>query len=190
MRWAPFLVAMALALVVDRAFMPVLEIGGAVPLTLAALVAFVTLFAGRNAAWFAAVVAGAAHDLSSPEFWGGRELVVIGPWALGFAFGAGLLLSLRASLVRRNVLTMALAVFLLLMTASLVWCAVWSARAWLPESLPPWQTDTVFGAFGDQFRTALWSSAVAIPVGWALSRTMGLWGFPGFTSRRTTIVPR
>ncbi len=190
MRWAAFLVAVAVALAVDAALMPAFELGGAVPSTLAILVAFVTLLGSRTAAWFGAVVAGIALDLSTPIPWGGGELVVIGPWALGFAFGSGLLLSLRASLVRRNILTMALSVFLLLMSASLAWCAVWSARAWLPESLPPWGAGSVFGAFGQRFRWALWSSAFAVPVGWALFRTLPLWSFPGFSARRTMITPR
>lgn len=190
MRWAPLLVALALALVIDSALMPAVELGGAVPSTLAALVAFVVLFGSRNSAWFAAVIAGVALDLSVPLPWDGRELVVIGPWALGFAFGAALLLSVRTSLVRRNLLTMALAVFLLLMSASLVWCAVWSARAWLPESLPPWGGGSVFNAFGERFRWALWSSVLAIPVGWVLARTLGIWGFPGTAARRTMITPR
>jgi len=183
MRWAPFLIALALALVMDASLMSALELGGVAPSLVAALVAFVALQASRSAAWYAAVVAGVALDLSSPMPYDGRELVVIGPWGLGFAFGIVLVLAVRGSLMRRNLLAMAIVVFIMLMAASLVWCAAWSARAWLPESLPPWGDGSVFSAFGERFRWALWSSAIAVPAGWLLLRSVSLWGFPGVAGR-------
>lgn len=183
MRWAPFMIALALALVLDASLMPALELGGVAPSLVAVLVAFVALQAQRDAAWNAAVVAGVALDLSSPMPYDGRELVVIGPWGLGFAFGALLVLAIRGSLMRRNLLTMAIVVFILLMAASLAWCAVWSARAWLPASLPPWGDGSVLGAFGERFRWALWSSALSIAVGWLLLRRLSFWGFPGVAGR-------
>lgn len=183
MRFALFLIVLAVALAADASLMPALELGGAVPSAVAALVTFVVLLASRDAAWLAAVVAGVAVDLTAPLTFDGGVFVVVGPWALGFAFGTQLLLTIRGMLVRRNPLAIAAATFVLLMSATLVWCAVWSLRAWLPESLPPWGGESVLRAFAEKSRWALWSAVVALPVGWLLLRTVRAWGFPGVAGR-------
>jgi len=171
------------AVAADTALMPALELGGATPSAVAVLATFAILLASRDTAWFAGVVAGLAVDLSSPLPWDGRMVVVLGPWAIGFAFGAQLLLTIRGSLVRRNPLTIAVACFVMLMAATVVWCAVWSLRAWLPASVPPWGGESVMRAMAERSRWALWSGVVALPLGWLLLRTVPIWSFPGVAGR-------
>lgn len=183
MRFALYLVILGLAVAADAALMPALELGGARPSAVAAVVVFSILLAAREPAWFAAVVGGLALDVTSPIPFDGRTIVVIGPWALGFAFGATLILTVRGSLVRRNPLTIAVAVFIFLLAASLVWCGIWSMRAWLPHSLPPWGDGSVMQEFAHRARWALWSAAVALPLGWLLLRTVRAWAFPGVAGR-------
>ncbi|MBX3355212.1 MAG: hypothetical protein KF724_05900 [Phycisphaeraceae bacterium] len=183
MRFALFILVLGVTLAVDAALMPALELGGAVPSTTAILVVFVLLLASRDAAWFAAVAGGAALDLMAPIPFDGRTIVVVGPWALGFAFGGQLVLTLRGALVRRHALTLAVATFVFLMASTVVWCAIWSLRGWLPESLPPWGGDSVLREFAMRSRWALWSGAVALPIGWLLMRTIPAWGFPGVAGR-------
>jgi len=182
-RFALFLIMLAIALAADAALMPALALGGATPSMVAVLVTFVVVLAARDSAWFAAVLAGAALDLAAPLPFDGRTIIVIGPWALGFAFGAQVLLTLRGMLVRRNPLTIAASTFVFLMAASLVWCAVWSIRAWLPDSLPPWAGESVLRAFAERSRWALWTAALALPLGWLLLRTVRAWSFPGVAGR-------
>lgn len=183
MRFALFLLMLGVALSVDAALMPSLQLAGAVPSSVAILAVFVGLLAARDSAWFAAVIAGAALDLAAPVPFDGRTIIVVGPWALGFAFGAQLLLTIRGSLVRRNPLTIAASTFAFLMAATLVWCAVWSIRAWLPGSLPPWGDDSALRALAERSRWALWTAAVALPLGWLLTRSVRAWSFPGVAGR-------
>ena len=179
MRWSVFVVALAATLVADAALGRSLDLVGITPLLSGGLATFVVLLAARPAEWGAALVTGLTLDLSSPEMWELRPLHVPGPWALGFAFGAFLLLQLRGSLMRRNPLTVGAATALLLAAATLPWAAIWSLRAWYPGSLPPWGDRPVTWALWERIWWALWSGAVCVPLAWLLLRTLPAWGFAG-----------
>lgn len=183
MRFALYVLALALALAADAALMPALQLWRVSPSATAVVVSFVVLLASRDAAWFAAVLAGFALDLRALLIFDGSTIVVIGPWSLGFAFAAFLVLSVRGALVRRHPVTIGVSTFLFLMSATLVWSGVWAMRSWLPLSLPPWEAGSVWQEYGEKTRWALWSGAIGIPLGWLLLQTVRAWSFPGVAGR-------
>ncbi|HYE03427.1 MAG TPA: hypothetical protein VD963_09360 [Phycisphaerales bacterium] len=99
-----------LALGLELGLRPALAVGGGVaPSVLFPLLVYICLFAPTRQALWSALAFGVAADLVSP--WttpgGGRQLVVVGPGALGYAAGAYLTLTVRALVIRRNPLTLA-----------------------------------------------------------------------------------
>ena len=130
MRWGVFILALAVCLTLDISFLQVLAIGPIFPGVCGALVVYVALFAPRQTALWAALITGVMLDLGSPALFGESQMVhVIGPHALGYVFGAYLVLLLRSIVVRRNPLTVGMLVLPCLLAASLVYMGIWSISA-------------------------------------------------------------
>jgi rod shape-determining protein MreD len=181
--WPAVILAAAAALTLDASFMPAFSFGGATPSLAGCVAAFVALHAERRRAWWGCWLMGLLLDLSSPMSIGGSVTFVPGPFALGFALGAALILSLRAEVMRRSMVAAAVATLALLAMASLVWTTVWAVRGWWPDGQWPWAGS----AAGELSRRLLWSgiSAIAaLPVSWLLGRTFDHWAFPASRRRR------
>ena len=182
-RWSMFILAVALVLPIDAAFMPVFSIAGASPSLAGILAAFVSLNASRRAAWWGCFLMGLLVDLSSPQLVMGSLLFLPGPNTLGFALGSGTVTVMRSLLLRRSMLTVAAMTFVLLLAVSLIWVFIWSVRGiWLDGSVP--FSGSALQELGKRMGWCLSSAVVGLPIGWALNRTYSWWGFPGVGPRK------
>lgn len=183
MRIGVFVICLLLVVVLDTSLMEVLRIGGTVPGLAGTLAVFLILAAPRRNALWACLVTGLLLDLNVDALWDGRPYHLIGPYTLGFLFGANLILPLRGMVFSRNPLTFGLLTALFLLAVSIVYLALWQIRGHYAGSTPIWGDASAVQAFGSLLLWALYSGAVAVPVGWLLVRTTPLWGFTGTTLR-------
>lgn len=184
MRWTVFAFFAYVFLALDTGLRPMLQIGsgeGAVaPSFLLILMVWIAMMGPGHAVRWAAIILGLLVDLSSiyPTI-DGRAATVAGPYALGFILGASLAIQLRGLVYRRHplhtgVLTLLSgacafvpAVFLLTMRRII-------STGLGSESVIIWiASDQLVHAF----LTVLYSAVIAIPTGWVLNRTSGLFGF-------------
>lgn len=180
---AAFLVAAAVALTLDAALMPAFTLWGAAPSVVGCVAAFVALHADRRAACWGCWTLGLMLDLSTPMPVGGAATIVPGPFAVGFALGAVLVLGLRADVSRRTEVATAAATFVLLLMASLVWTAVWMVRGWWPDGEWVWAGSAI-GELGGKMWWCAISAFGALPLSWLLGRTYAWWNFPLSWRRR------
>ena len=118
-------------------------------------------------------------DLSAPYARSGAAGVfVIGPYALGYVFGSVLILQLRALVFRKRVLTFALLTFICMLAISLLVVGVLVVRSWYVESPQPvYFEGSALRELLHRFGIAIYTSVLAIPLGWLLVRSHPLWGF-------------
>ena len=129
MRWAIYILAVLVAVAIDSSLGGVLKIGDAQPRFLACVVVYAILSAPRAYAVRIAMLAGLLADLLSPTIRpDDSQLVVIGPWTLGFALGALAVLPLRSLLYHRNPISSGFATFVFSLLAAIVFVAVWVLR--------------------------------------------------------------
>jgi rod shape-determining protein MreD len=181
MNWSAFILAAAVALTLDASLVPAFEFAGAAPTLVGCLAAFVALHAERRRAWWGCWWLGLMQDLSSPMSIDGTVTFVPGPYALGFALGAALILAVRAEVMRRSMVAASVATLGLLVMAGVVWTMVWTIRGWGPDGSWPWVGSAAAQLWHMLVRAAV-TSVVALPVSWLLGRTFDHWGFPA--SRR------
>lgn len=174
MRWAVFAIFAFAALVIQLSLSNVLTLHALrsiSPDVVAALAVFIALFASRSAVLWGCWILGLLVDLAPAG--DGSAFRIIGPHALGYAAGGYLVLQLRTMVFRRRALTVGFLTALALIAASLVAVMLLSIRCWYPEAAP-------YGPLSDLGRRmliALYSGLIAIPLGWALGKTIPLWGF-------------
>ncbi len=187
MKWPTFLVAVLVAIVADASLTGALEVGGIWPRLTIGLVAFVALNTDPLTATWVALLAGGLMDLSEPSMTGPRSPhFLLGPHALGLAFGVQALVVLRGSVIRRNPLAMGAMAGVLCLADGLVWVALWTVRSWYPDSPAPWGDASSLGQFGRQVLQSLSTGIVAVGLGWLLTKSLPLWGFPSVLSRSRT----
>lgn len=182
MRWLTYIVTVFLTLAIEKSLVNALTIeslGGIRPSAMGALVVFITLFASRPTALWAAWICGVLMDLSFiRQHAGGTVAYLIGPHALGYVFGCYLVLQLRAMVLRRRVLTVAVLTIAALLAAGVVTAAILTVRSWYP------QAELVEGgASGTQqlfwhLGSAVYSGLLALPMGFLLLASLPLWSFP------------
>jgi len=180
-RWWIFIPVMALVLSLDAALMPAFAIGGHVPQLWPLLLAFVSLYASRSAAIWAAMILGFWLDAMHPALGVGidapRAVVVFGPHVLACAAGAWCVLETRAWLYRRNVLTVAFSTFNCALLASLAFIAIAGIRGLYADPFPLWGGGSGGAAVGSDVVDALYSAVIAILPAWGLQSTLTVWGF-------------
>ena len=184
MRIGVFIIFLIAVVVLDTRFMEVLRIGGTVPGLAGTLAVFLVLSAPRRAALWACLSIGLLLDFNVEALYNGSPYHLIGPYTLGFLFGANLLLPLRSMVFSRNPLTFGLLTFLFLFAVTIIYLALWRIRGFYAGSLPVWGTDSAVTQFGRLLLWALYSGGIAIPIGWALVRTTPIWGFSAGPIRR------
>jgi rod shape-determining protein MreD len=188
-RWIVFVVAAVVGVVFDTGLSEVLRIeklGHVRPSLCAVVAVFVALSAPRTAALWACFALGLLLDLSHPvTVVENRVMYLIGPYALGYLFGGWLVVSGRAMVFRRRPLTIGVMTVLCLLAAQLVAVGfyVLRSRAWYPGEPIFWTESTLWAELGVRLLTVLYSGLFAIPVGWLLVQTIGLWGFQVVTHR-------
>jgi hypothetical protein len=187
MRWSIYILACLLAVAADASVGGILKVGAVQPRFLPSVVVFALFAAPRVHAIRLALLAGLLCDFLAPVVRvDGSQLVVIGPWTLGFALGGLAAVPLRALLYHRNPISGGFAVMVFSMLASIVFVAIWMIRLLvLRDELPSWWPGTGAGEVWQQSKVALASAVVAIPTIWFLDKTRVLWGFS--TAKR--VVP-
>ncbi|MDX1683463.1 MAG: hypothetical protein R3336_10100 [Phycisphaeraceae bacterium] len=191
LRWPVYVLAAGLAVGLSvglRTLWGIPDGGGATPWLPLILVAFVATFAQRREAIWAGLLLGLVWDLVHP---GASpvpmiDAVIVGPAALGLALAAWVVVQLRAIVFRDSSVALATMVLVAGIFAHLLIVVLLTVRAipWVPgQPLPGWDA-------ADQLMMRFWellyTSVVAIPVGWGLIRTRWIWGLhdPGRRSRR------
>jgi cell shape-determining protein MreD len=175
------------ALAFDSSFTGILtlrSVGSITPLAMPCLVVFIALFAPETIALLVALLLGALVDLSPGygELVGGAHL--IGPHALGYLVTALLVLRIRNVVFRRRVITIAV-----LTTAAVIVTGATEALVLLVRGILPWTPALKGGGFSDLiklFGTAIYTGILAVPLGWCLLATIGLWKFHSPTGRSAT----
>ena len=185
MRLGVFIVFLVIAIVLDTRFMEALRIGPVVPSIAGTLAVYLVLSAPRQSALWACLAIGLLLDFSEQAMFDGLyPYHLIGPYTLGFLFGANLILPMRAMVFSRNPLTFGLLTFFFLLGVTIVFLALWQLRSFYEGSPPPWGGHGVFSEFGTRLLWAFYSGLIAIPVGWLLIRSAPIWGFATGTVRR------
>ena len=185
MRIGVFIIFLVVVVVLDTRFMEALRIGAVIPSLAGTLAVFLVLCAPRRSALWACLALGLLLDFSEfALFDGGRPYHLIGPYTLGFLFGANLVQPLRSMVFNRNPLTFGLLTFIFLVGVTIIYLALWRVRGFYPGSPPPWGIDGVMSELGRRLMWALYSAVIAVPVGWALVRSTPIWGFVGGTIPR------
>lgn len=178
MRWAVFGVAALLAIAADTSLLRVLAIGNVHPQVVPIVAVFVLLSAPRLTGLWAALALGVLQDLCTPlaDTAGGVHHL-LGPHALGALFAANVVLPLRSMVIRRNPLTLGVLAAIYGVAVALVVVALLVVRSWYGEPLVTFDGQT---APKELLRTglqALYTAALAVPLGWLLNRSAGIWGF-------------
>ena len=192
MNWITYIFVLFLALAVDASLEVVLKLhalGGIGPRFVPIMVVFAALFASRRSALWGAVVGGLLMDLSTPlPLPSGSLVYVPGPHALGCVAGVFLILQLRPLVFRGRALTIASMVLASMIVMSLVVVTIYTIRSWYPAETVLYPTRlSAVQEFARQLGVGVYSALIAVPFGWVLIQTGGLWGFPNAVSSRRLI---
>lgn len=186
MRWSVFIVFAFAAVVVQISLLGTIEIAGLRPSLLAILGLFTALWAPRMTALWACFLLGLLVDLTTPIV--DARIVsthLIGPNALGFAFGCFVILQVRSMVMRRQLFATAVLAGVFVVAASLIAVAVLTVRSWFPISAPEMAEFSSLGDLGRRIGIAFYTALAAVPLGWFLLRLINKWRFqtmPGTTA--------
>ena len=187
MRALVVIIATIIAMAFDSSFGGVFTLrsaGSITPLAMPCLVVFIALFAPQTLVYVLSLMLGVLVDLSPGQgiLEGGSHL--IGPHAGELIAEIGVAMRIRVVVFRRRVLTVAvLAAGSVLVTGSVY------ALVMLTRGMLPWTPDAAGGgieAFAKLFGTAIYTGLLAVPLGWCMLSTIGMWRFQSPTSRRST----
>jgi rod shape-determining protein MreD len=193
MRWVVFAVFAVVGLVFDTGLSEVLRIeklGNIRPSLCAVIAVFVALSAPRTAALWACLLLGVLLDLAQPlTVAENRVVYLVGPYALGYLLGGWLVITSRAMVFRRRPLTIGVMTVLLLVAAQVLAVTIYvlRAQAWYPGQAIVWTDTSTLPEIGRRLLAAVYSGVLAVPAGWLLVQTIGLWGFQTVTHRPPTI---
>ncbi|MEE3001518.1 MAG: hypothetical protein VX908_02355 [Planctomycetota bacterium] len=187
MRWLVFMIAALLATALDLGLasaMTLRTLDFLTPSFAAVLVAYTALHGRADHVLWGAWVIGVLADLSPGSAEGAEAIYIIGPHALGYVFGASVILTIRSMVFRHRVLTLSACTFACVLSTGLATVLTGIIRFWLPftgGAVVPFG----LGELGHSFGDALYSGLLAIPAGWVLFQTMPLWRFDYGVGRRT-----
>jgi hypothetical protein len=184
MRWFVFFIAAFVLLALEVGLrplwvLPVGPYGDAAPSLLLILGVFISLNTTAGVVVTAMILLGAATDVTQvvgkTESEPLRDIVLLGPAALGFLLGGYLTMQLRHVVFRDSVVTMVvmtftIGLFMQLAIVLLIWL-----RSMLPtDAVPEWR---VASQLMQRAMSVIYSSVVAIPLGLLLVRTRRMWLF-------------
>lgn len=192
MRWSIFAVFAYLALVLQSAVPVMFEMRAwevkPEPSIVVVLMVFIAMGAPQTIALWSALILGLLVDMTSPlpivtAMQETRDVALPGPYALGYVTGAYAVLQIRGMAFRDSPFALAIMVFAAGLFVHLVSVSLISFRA-LPihpsDAIPNWHAaDELVAAFFNLLYTTL----LAIPLGFLLIKSDPLWGFP---SQRTS----
>lgn len=175
MNWILFGLVTYVFLALQIASRNLLVIGDAYPQLLLILLVFIGLSAPSRVLAWAALVLGLLLDLQP----GPITPPILGPHVIGYLAGAYVVVQLRTVLFPESVISFAALVFIAGIATHLVTIALFTARGlpWpLAEPVAHWSaTEQLVNGFF----SILYTTALAVPIGWLLMRSSAIWGFPG-----------
>ena len=173
MNWLIFLLMSYAALALEAGLRELWVVGTAAPSLALVLAVYVGLLAPASVVPWAWLALGVAADLQPGPLPQGP---IIGPMALGYLTAGLMVLQLRKLLFRESILAMVACVLAGGAVAHLVAVGLLSLRGAgdaVGEPMAAFAASQLAGRAVELVYTA----AVALPVGWLLLRTTGLWGF-------------
>jgi len=179
MRWPVFSIFAFLFLVLDDGLRTLWAIGYTSPCFLLILMVYVSLWTPPTTGGWAAIILGLLVDLQTPVYPVGQavDVVLIGPTGIAYLIGAYVTVQLRGMVFRDSPLAVGVLVFLAGIFVHLVVVAILTVRGlpWpVAEPLPGWHAaDQLVGCFFE----LLYTSLVAVPLAYVLTRLKWLWNF-------------
>ena len=180
MNWLLFAILAYLGYALQLLLAPLWPMGGHEPLILLILLVFIGLQAPAMAVGWSAIVLGLCVDIQLQQY----EPGLIGPWELGFLAAGYALVQLRNLLFRDSMFTIAIMTLIAGIFALLVATTLHALR----NNVGMFGNEPVeaFSA-ADQlvhgFKSLLYTTALAIPLGYLLLRSRPLWSFSARSSR-------
>lgn len=182
MRWIVFFIFAFILLALEVGLRPlwVVPIGpykSAAPSLLLILGVFISLNTSAGVVVTAMLMLGALVDLTLPvgKLEPIRDIILLGPSALGFLLGGFITLRMRSvvfrdSVITLSVMTFTVGLFIQLAIVILIWF-----RSVLPtDPIPDW---LVASELMQRAMSVIYSAVVAIPLGVLLIRTRKMWQF-------------
>lgn len=187
MRWTVFFIMAFILLALEVGLHPlwVLPIGpyrAASPSLLLILGVFLCMNTTAGYIVTAMILLGALTDLTQPvgKAEPVRDIVLLGPAALGFLLGGFVIMQLRHLVFRDSVVTLIAMTFAGGLFVQLGIVAVISLRGVVPtEPVPDWQP---MSQLLHRTMSVVYSAALAAPLGMLLIRTRHWWGFHAMRS--------
>jgi rod shape-determining protein MreD len=180
MRWTLFVAFAFLACALDAGAQPliVIRIMGLeiVPNFLLILTAFVALWAPQPTAVWAGLILGLLTDclVRLPASDGRAYIALLGPNALGYALAAYTVIQIRNIFKRESAIALTVCLFLAGIMAFLLTIMLITGRGVYTEPIPGWHA---LPQLARAMACLLYSSILALPLGWLLEKTRPLWGF-------------
>ncbi|MEO1129086.1 MAG: rod shape-determining protein MreD [Planctomycetota bacterium] len=182
MRWTVFTIAAWITLGLEWGLRDALQLGDVriAPSFVFVLVVFISLWARQTAAMGACLILGAVVDLLGQlPTSDGTDVVVLGPHALGYLLAGYTVLTLRALMFRRNIISLAFLVLLTGVLAQILVTFLLGVRTVYDNVL----FDQPLVELGQRLGSALYSAVLAIPFGAALNVIRPIFGFEADTRR-------
>lgn len=183
MKWLPFLLVLWVLLGLELGLKDALRLGPypIAPTFVFSLVTILAMSAPPAQVTWLAILVGLTVDLTFPVELkdGGRQIVVIGPYALGFAFGAQLIMLLRSLVFGRNPLTVAFLSAVGSVLANVVVVAIYALRSRYDP--------IIFNAgeeLGSRMGSSLYTGVAAFVLAFGLIPMTSAMGLHGLQQRR------
>jgi cell shape-determining protein MreD len=140
------------------------------------LCTFVALWAPVTTCLWAALILGFLTDCLTrlPAHDGSGMLTLLGPNALGFCLAAYTVTQIRPVLRKDSIWTIPVSVLLGGLLAALLTVMLITGRGVYTDPIPGWHGLTQLMT---RVGSLVYTCIVALPVAWALSRSLGLWSF-------------
>jgi len=191
MRWLVFFIFTFVLLTLEVGLRPLwaLPIGpyhDAAPSLLLVLGIFISINASSGVVICAMLLLGALVDLTQPigKLEPIREIVLLGPSALGFFLGGLLAMRLRTLVFRDSVITLVVMTFTVGLFIELATVLIIGARQLLPtDPIPDWH---IASQLMQRAMSVIYSAIVAIALGLVLGRSRRAWQF--YASRGSSML--
>lgn len=172
MNWPFFMILAYLLLGIETGLAPMLRIEDVEPSLLLVLAMYVAMSTSPIKACWCCLLLGMCTDLTHPIGLdsGTGQLTLVGPSALGFAFGGWVVVQLRGMVFRHSITGLMLMAFVGGAFTQLLTVAILAARAipWIPgEQIPQWSASA---ELINRFFELLYTVGVAFPLGYLLIR--------------------
>ncbi len=175
MNRAPWIISAYAALLLQAVLEPVWNLGGTSPQPLLILMVFLAQCGPANPALLSALIFGILTDVLSRPY--PQAGVILGPYAVGYVVGAYAVLQLRNLLFRNSVLALVVMTFAAGLFVELVAVALLALRGlgFLAADAPP--DFTALASLGRGMLGVIYTTLLAIPLGWILLQTRRTWHF-------------